>query len=371
MLSGLAVPAPSDLTAAAAPPRPRLPALDAARALGVVAMVVGHTLDALLSPAARAHPAAVAYWKARGLTAPLFLLVSGWAVTVAIRRAPARGLGVVRQRLPRVLLLLAVGTLLRWPGWGLAGLEAGDREVWGHLLGFDALHTIALSFLGAAGVLALGRPPREEKLLLWALLALAVALGMRAPLPLPEPLPPLGPALLVTQALGGTSPFPLVPWAAYFLAGCLVGLAMEEGSDRVTAGKAILGAALVAATSWQEVGTAPPGAPALIGFRIGLILMLLAALSRVPLAVGRRLAPLGRLSLAVYALHVPVVYGWSTVPGLAWRIGPRLGAAQALGVALTVLVASAAAAWALVAARHQAWRLLQAGLASYRTSSAR
>jgi acyltransferase len=338
------------------PRRPRLAALDAARALGVVAMVVGHTLDALLSPAARIHPAAIAYWKARGLTAPLFLLVSGWAVTVAIRRAPARGLAVVRQRLPRVLLLLLVGTALRWPGWGAAGLRAGDPAVWAHLLGFDALHAIGISFLLAAAVLALGRPPREERLLLLALLVLAVALGMRTPPPLPVALP----ALALEQALGGTSPFPLVPWAAYFLAGCLVGLAVEEAPGRAAAWMAGLGALLVAATFWQEVGTAPPGQPALIAFRIGILLLVLALLGRVPAWVGPAVAPLGRHSLAVYALHVPVVYGWSTVPGLAWRIGPRLGALQALEVALLVLAASAAAAWLLAAARRLAARLVGA-----------
>jgi hypothetical protein len=325
-------------------------------------MVAGHTVDALLSPAARLHPAAVAYWKARGLTAPLFLLVSGWAVTVAIRRAPARGLAVVRQRLPRVLLLLAVGVALRWPGWDLAGLRAGDPAVWSHLLAFDALQTIALSFLGAAAVLALGRPPREERLLLWALLVLAVAAGLRPPAPftgaMAGPLPTSLPALALTQLLGGTSPFPLVPWAAYFLAGSLVGLSVEDGSRRAVAGMAWLGAALIAATAWQEVGTAPPGAPSLIAFRIGVILVLLALLSRIPGALAARAAPLGRLSLAIYALHVPVVYGWSTVPGLAWRIGPRLGAAEAVGVALLVLAASATAAWLFVTTRRLAWRLV-------------
>lgn len=344
-------------TSAPTPPRrPRLAALDAARALGVVAMVVGHTLDALLSPAARIHPAAVAYWKARGLTAPLFLLVSGWAVAVALRRAPARGLGAVSQRLPRVLLLLAVGVALRWPGWGVAGLRAGDPAVWAHLLGFDALHTIAVAFLLAAAVLSLGRPPREERLLLVALLVLAVALGMRTPPPLPASLP----ALALEQALGGTSPFPVVPWAAYFLAGCLVGLAVEEAPGRAAGWMAWLGAALVAGTFWQEVGTAPPGQPALIAFRIGLILLLLALLSRVPDRVGPAVAPLGRHSLAIYALHVPVVYGWSTVPGLAWRVGPRLGAIEALLVALLVLAAAALAAWLLSVARRGAGRLLGA-----------
>ncbi|HET9554505.1 MAG TPA: acyltransferase family protein [Anaeromyxobacteraceae bacterium] len=332
--------APSDTAVAARARRPRLPALDAARALGVVAMVVGHTLDALLSPAARAQPAVVAYWKARGLTAPLFMLVAGWAVTVAIRRSEARGFAIVRGRLPRVLLLLAVGLALRWPGWGLAALEAGDHAVWGHLLAFDALQTIGVAFLGAACVFALGRPEREEKLLFALLVVAAVSFGMRTP----DWHPPTLPALALEQVLGGTSPFPIVPWTGYFFAGCLVGLSVGDGSRRAALGMAALGAALVAATCWQGIGTAPPREPALIAFRVGVILLLLAALSAVPPALAARVAPLGRLSLAIYALHVPVVYGWSTVSGLAWRIGPTLGVAQAAGVALVVLGASVTAA---------------------------
>jgi len=284
----------------------------------------------------------VTYWKLRGLTAPLFLLVSGWAVTVAISRGGARGAGILRGRLPRVALLLAVGTALRWPGWAAARLLTGDQAVWAHLLGLDALHVIAFALLGAALVYALGRPPREERLLLALLVVAAVAFGMRDP---GHPATLAGVA--AEQLVGGSSPFPLVPWVAYFFAGCLVGTAVRDGSARSALGMAGAGALLVAATGWQGVGTAPPGAPALIAFRIGCILLLLAGLSALPARAGVATAPLGRRSLAVYALHVPVVYGWSTTPGLAWRVGPTLGVAEALEVALTVLAASVAAAAAL------------------------
>lgn len=350
--------------------RPRLPALDAARALGVVAMVAGHTLDALLSPAARLHPLAVAYWKARGLTAPLFLLVAGWAVTVAIRRSPARGPDVVRQRLPRVLLLLAVGVALRWPGWGVAGLRAGDPAVWGHLLGFDALHVVAVAFLGAAMVFALGRPAREERLLFALLVVVAVTFGMRSPAPLPEPLPAGLAALALTQAMGGTSPFPLFPWVGYFFAGCLVGREVGDGSRRAALGLAGLGVALVLATFWQGIGTAPAGQPALIAFRVGAILLLLAVLSAVPGRLAAALAPLGRLSLVVYALHLPLVYGWSTVEGLASRVGPRLDAGASLGVALMVLLASGVLAWLLTAGLRRLARLAGDGWAALQRAGA-
>jgi acyltransferase len=336
----------------------RIPTLDAARALGVVAMVVGHTVDALLSTGLRDEHASVwvaTYWKARGLTAPLFMLVAGWAVTVAIGRSGSRGVGLVRSRLPRVALLLAIGLALRWPGWGLDRLSAGDPEVWAHLLAFDALHTIALSLLAAAAVLALPLPARERVLAFALLVVVAVTLGMRAPAPLvpaPGDLPAAPAALALAQVVGGTSPFPLFPWSVYFFAGCLVGLLAGDGRGRYAAALAGLGGALVAATAWTGVGIMPPGDPRLIAFRIGAVLLVLALLSRVPAGIAARLAPLGRASLGVYAIHVPIVYGWSTQAGLAQRIGPALPFPAAAGIALAVLAASFALHLALVTA----WR---------------
>ena len=318
-------------------------------------MVAGHTLDALLAASVRAEPALVAYWKARGLTAPIFMMASGWAVTVAIGRSGKTGLSVPGGRLPRVLLLLAIGYALRWPGWGTELLGAGDPATWAHLLAFDALHTIAVSLLAAAAVLALPWTVREKALAFGLLAVAAVSLGMGGTAPLPVdparlPPPPLG--LAVAQAVGGTSPFPLFPWSAHFFAGALVGLLAGDARGRRAALLGAIGAVLAAATCWTGVGTMPPGQPVLIVFRTGAVLALFAALSAVPERLAARVAPLGRASLGVYAIHLPIVYGWSTFDGLASRLGQTLGAGQALLVAAAVLAASFALNHAIAAA----WR---------------
>lgn len=325
---------------ASSPKRARIAALDAARAVGVLAMVFGHTMDAVLSPEVRALPAMVTYWKARGLTAPLFMMVSGWAVTVAISRSSARGLDVPRRRIGRVLLLLAIGYGLRWPGWAFERLIQRDWEIWAHFLAFDALHTIALALLATAAVLGLPWSTREKAGAFAALALLAVALGMADPAPLlpaVAQLPGTVPGLALAQAAGGTSPFPLFPWTAYFFGGALVGLLSRGSGVRRALGLAGAGAALLAVSAWVGVGELPPGHPALVAFRSGAVLVILAALTLVPAAAATRLAPLGRASLGVYAFHVAVVYGWSTFHGLAWRIGPTRSFWQAAGVALIVL----------------------------------
>jgi len=305
-------------------------------------MVMGHTLDAVLSPAARQTRLMVQYWHVRGFTAPLFLLVSGWAVTLAIARSGARGWAVPRGRLRRVALLLGIGYALRWPGWALGGLRAGDRDVWAHFLAFDALHCIAVALLVTSLVLALPGPKAVKGGLLGALAAAAVLLGGGALVPGAAPasaagLPRSLPAMALAQALGGTSSFPLLPWAAYFFAGTVVGLVAPPGRRGVVI-TAIAGMTLlVVTTQWAGLANRPPGDPVLVAFRAGVVLWLLAALSLVPGAAASRAAPLGRRSLGVYALHLPVVYGWSTHPGLSYRIGQALGPGAALGVALAVL----------------------------------
>ncbi len=340
------------------PPRdspPRIAALDLARAVAVVLMIVGHTLDAVLSPAARAEPLVALYWSARGLTAPLFLVVSGWALAAATRGRGARGLGVLRGRLPRALLLLVLGYGLRWPGWGMALLRQGDPSAWAHLLAFDALHAIAGSLLLASLILGLPWGARWRAGALLALALLAVALGASPPFPAPA-LPRAIPALAIAQAVGGTSPFPLFPWSGYFLAGAALGLLGDHRDRRFALALGLGGALLVAAASWSGVEGVPGGDPRLFALRMGASLLLLASLRMAPPAMARLARPIARVSLAAYLIHLPLVYGWSTHQGLQQRIGPQLplGAALelALAVLLATLVASPAVAGGLALARR-------------------
>ncbi len=338
----------------ASAPAPRIAALDAARALGVVAMVFGHTLDGILAWDARGSAAMAAYWTVRGFTTPLFLMVSGWAAATAISRGRARGLEVPRGRIGRVLLLLAIGYGLRWPGWGLDRLIAGEREVWAHLLAFDALHTIAISLLVASLVFALPWRGREKAVLFLSLAVLSVSLGMRQPTPLPvRPLT----LLALVQAAGGSSPFPLFPWSAYFFVGSALGLLLRP--DRRSAlWMAAAGALLAISNLWTGVGEMPLGHPVLFLWRTGAVLLILAALTLVPPSLAARAAPLGRASLGIYAIHVPIVYGWSNQLGLLGWVGPRLSLPLSLAVGALVL----ATCLALLRGSQASWRSLSGAL---------
>jgi uncharacterized membrane protein len=315
--------------------------LDRARAVAVVAMVMGHTLDAVLSAAARQGPGMLAYWSLRAITAPLFLFVAGWAFATTVQRTDTAGVSVLRRYLPRVGVLFAWGYLLRWPGWGLPAFLAGDREVWRHFLAFDALHGVAGALLLGAGVLALlgGRAPRMGLLAVLTVLFPLVSPWVRASVD------GGGWPVALEQALAGrTSNFPLFPWSAYFFAGGFTGLGLGL-VKRVPQWAVMLGSGtglLVLMALWG--GDPRDNDATLVVWRLGLLGVTAGLAMLLPARLDGVLGPVGRASLWVYVVHLPLAYGWSTFQGLAGRLGRSQEVLPALGLALGVLMLSLAIA---------------------------
>ena len=356
--------------------RTRIHGLDTARALAVVAMVFGHSAEALLDLTVRAAPGVQTYWIFRGLTAPLFLFVSGWAVVTAISNSRASGPEVLRARLPRVLLLLGLGMWLRWPGWGLDGLLSFDAFVWAHFLGFDALQCIGLALLLCAAALSLVDSPKGRVALMAGLAVALPALGVLLHgQPWMASLPQPFRAALVHSP---TSPFPLIPWSGYFFAGALTGLLLPRlRSSWLRVGAlAVAGLVLVAVlhTWWRP--SLPPHSPVQIFHRLGQVLILCALASAVPAHIAKRLQPVGRSTLVLYVFHIPILYGWSTFAGLGMLWGRVLALGEVALVAASLLLAGMLLAFGLRRGRAwlrevvrgpvNAWRLSLRGASSRR-----
>ncbi len=301
-----------------------------------MAMVLGHTLDALLSPAMRSHPWVQRYWEMRGITAPLFLLVSGWAVVAALGGQPLAARLTYGRRVRRALLLLFLGYLLKWPGWDWAKHVGLGETLFARVFAFDALQCIGVSLLVGATVLVLAPGVWSRA---GALLALAVGVPLasaamwHAGTYLPAGL---------NQVVGlPGSHFPLFPWMGFFFAGAFAAHALRLLRPGWPQGLAmgVLGAGLLALTHRLPADWSPTS-PWMVMLRVGQGLVVMGAVNLLPTLLSRRLAPLGRVSLWLYVLHLPVVYGWADIHGLAGRVGPVLGLGQALGVGLALLAAS-------------------------------
>lgn len=334
-------------TDAQGPPSPgRSVGIDLARGLAVVLMIQTHAFDGWTAAAAKAG---WGYGLSRvfaNIPAPLFLLLAGVGLSLAMRGAQTRGVpaATVRKGLAlRGLQVVGYGYLV-----SLVYAVIEGSVTAGSLLRADILHCIGLSML-VCTFLLVGRTHLALRAGGLAVGALAAGIGLGRWLP-----PPTGwlavPAALVFDVPAYTR-FPLLPLCGFTAVGVAVGAWLQRWppSLRFSALGSVLLVALV--PLWQHLTAVTVSAlgghlsrshPAVAwNFLEGCtraLAVLLLSLALSPLVASRPaarftswLVRLGRGSLLAYAVHIPLCYG-----RLARRIANRLEmpAATALVVAL-------------------------------------
>ena len=112
----------------------RIVFLDLLRALAVMMMVEGHTIDVLLFDEYRSYdyPGFKLWQFTRGMTAPIFLLTAGTVFIYLLRSTalPFRDNPRVAKGVKRALLLFALGYLLRFPSPSIIGVFSAPDEQW-------------------------------------------------------------------------------------------------------------------------------------------------------------------------------------------------------------------------------------------------
>ena len=117
----------------------------------------------------------------RGLTSCLFLLLSGFAFSVATARHWATHLTlspVLFKRLRRFALFIALGYAMRVPVAPLRAMATASDAAWRALLGVDVLQLIGVSFVGVQALVMVSRSRRVFSALA---VALALAITLLAP----------------------------------------------------------------------------------------------------------------------------------------------------------------------------------------------
>ena len=211
-------------------------------------MILGHSIDAVLAPGPRLTEAFRYYEILRGLTAPLFLLLAGFAFTVATVKhweSHTRLGRLTMRRLLRAGLLLGVGYALHLPFFSFGKLLLNATpEDYAIFLQVDVLHCVALSLAVLQLTVLVTRTPRRH---MKAMAALAVLIVGVAPLVWAADLDGVLPRALIPYLNQQyRSLFPLVPYAAYMFLGSRLGhtflFARAEGSQEQWARRMILGA---------------------------------------------------------------------------------------------------------------------------------
>ncbi|MBL8951347.1 MAG: DUF1624 domain-containing protein [Myxococcaceae bacterium] len=316
----------------------RLRSLDVARCIAIVMMVLAHVRDGLISTEGNAHWLARLHDWTRGLTAPLFFIVSGWAFAAAtVPRWPSFqvwGPGL-RARTERIVTLFVVGKLLTLPWWHPGFPVDVPADVWVPFTASGVLECIALAMAVAHGLALLKLTPRTFAAVMLALTVAAV--GLAAPVQAATagwPLLLRGP--FNTDGAGGG--FALFPNGGYFWLGVAVGAlwVTKPWSSATTLG---LGAAA------KLVALAVGGGGALFLSRGGWALLLLGALQlAVPAGAAMpKVELVARRAFTFYVVHMVALWGVPFVPGLVFLVQKSFSVFGVLGATAAILGGTAAA----------------------------
>lgn len=327
--------------------------IDLARALAVVFMLYGHAVSALLDPRYRIGVWFDIWTFQRGLTSCLFLILSGFAFSIATARhwtlhtaiSPA-----IFKRARRFGLFIALGYALHFPVARLAELSNIPTDRWRTFLAVDVLQLIGVTFVAVQLLVMLTRSRRVFMITSFVLALVIVGLTPAAYETDWSRIVPLWAAGYLGPVTG--SLFPLLPWAAYVLVGVGLGqiYARWGAADlRRFANVALLlpGVVLLATgfalDAWHIFGGGdwsfvPPQflirtGSCLLG--MGAIAHASARMTGLPHVFGA----VAQETLLIYFVHLCIVYGSVWNLGLVQRYGETLSPARMVTTVLMLLIA--------------------------------
>jgi hypothetical protein len=324
-------------------------------------MLYGHTVSALLAPEYQVGLWFQVWQFQRGLTSSLFLLLGGFAFSVATTRHWTSHIGwspAIVRRARRFGLFVLLGYALHIPVSRLADFGSVTDDRWRSFLAVDILQLIGVTFIGLQLLVLASRSRRIFTIAALTLAALAIVgtpyvWTIDWPRIVPAPI-----AAYLTPAAG--SQFPLLPWVAFALVGTGLGqIYARWGAAHLFAyaNKALLvpGAAMLVAAAalrtWAPTlfGTAAGSAvPAEVLTRIGACLVVLGAIAHVSRRITRLPHVFGAVaqeSLLIYFVHLCIVYGSVWNRGLAQIYGATLSPTPTLLFVVLIVLSMIVLAW--------------------------
>jgi len=336
------------------PSSSRLVLVDFARAVAVLFMIQGHTLDVLLAPNYRQGALFESWLFLRGLTAPMFFTLSGISFALSgIRRwdAYSRPSPAFFRRLGRFAFFICLGYLMHLPVKSFHDFRYLDAAGWQGWLQVDVLQCIGFTLIFLQ--LSLLFAPSPE---IFAGLAAASSACVVLISPVVWDANAAGhvpPAIASYLNARTGSLFPLFPWSGYVFFGAALGylFAQRWSGSSHSAGRplAIVGIPLIFAglcfagfpvTLYRNIEFWKVS-PNLFLIRVGSVCCLLALLAYLTrrIAIPQRAArSLAQESLTVYFVHVCLLYGSIWNVGLRQTIGANLAPLPTLGWACVLLV---------------------------------
>lgn len=322
--------------------------VDLARSITVLMMLQGHSLHVLLAPHYQQSALFKAWHFVRGLTAPMFMSLSGFSFSVATHKRWSEHVRIgapMARRIRRFAFFLFLGYAIHLPTNLVSKVLSADPQLLNHLLNVDVLQLIATSLVTLQLLVLLAKTPLRFA---WAGGLLALAITIATPLVrVIEWKTRLWPPLAAYLYSGTGSLFPLFGWSSFVFAGAALGSAFMQrqpiSHDRLSGAFALIGVcalgigrilrALAGKLYFDAI--TPEAKPRFLMARFGGAMIGLAGFVQASRRIERLTPPLQALaeeSLIVYLVHLCLLYGSIWGPGLRQLIGNRLGLPATLGV---------------------------------------
>lgn len=331
--------------------------IDLMRALAVIQMVQGHTVDVLLAPEYRLteYPAFFIWNFMRGMTAPIFMFSAGTVFTYLFRLVPEpfEQNPRVGKGIKRFFLLVGLGYLLRYPTYKIIDFSDVTPDRWNTFFTVDVLHLIGFGILLVIICAFIAEKLKLNDMLVFTIFSLIFFVAT----PFVNkinwisifPQPVAGYLYDKTGSL-----FPLFPWAGYVIMGGVLGSYLAKNplvfkTSKFSINLAILGSAFIIISLLSVyISKKYFGLPyedssyslEVITFRIGFVLLLNSVVSYISQkieSIPRIIILIGRNTLLIYVVHLMILYGSAWNPGIILLFGSSLNVSYTIFSALTMI----------------------------------
>lgn len=329
--------------------------LDLLRAFAVLMMVQGHTVDSLLADQFRTETSFFYFvWHAmRGFTAPIFMYTAGVVFTYLLLIGHNAEINSYRLKkgFKRVLLLIGLGYLLRYPTYTIINFSNIEPLQWRIFFAVDTLHLIGFGILFILLIAILSDKFRLNKIFSFGSFALLffIVSPFLTKIEFSNFLHPFFAGYFNSN---NGSLFPLFPWVGYVLWGAVLGALLSKKEKiflNPNFGFTIIGIGFFLIIIYQaylqfddKIGSFALylSEYSILLLRIGFVLLLsgiLALISKNIQTVPEIIKTIGRHTLSIYVVHSVILYGSAWSPGLSLLIGKVLNPIQIVFAAFVML----------------------------------